>query len=300
MEGDEAMAFKPEYEAWLKGLPPETEKIMRELATKDPEMENSFLRQADYNKFMNEGKVKIETAEKKYSDIKTWETENRPKHDRLMEEHRVLTERNTQLEEDIKKAAAAANAEPGAEGHVTPAALMLQVEERVKSMGYVSQKDLSRIIVEEADKIATAKAEALREDFFKKTWPQAVAWNNGMVRAQFAYRDEFGKPLPEDDFAKFMTDHKIADPTVAYQQFTAADRENKRIEAEVTKRLEAERSKANLPGVSSSNPGSEVGPLQLRIARPDANDPLFKQTGEIGDNSAAMAAAAELRAEGKV
>jgi hypothetical protein len=39
--------------------------------------------------------------------------------------------------------------------------------------------------------------------------------------------------------------------------------------------------------------------LQMRFNAKDKNDPLFGATVELGDNSAAAAAAAELHAEGK-
>jgi hypothetical protein len=119
-----------------------------------------------------------------------------------------------------------------------------------------------------------------------------------MVKAIIRYEKETGKPLDEAKFGEFMQTNKITDPNKAYEMFTEPERREKQINDEVAKRVADEMTKRNVPGVTGSDfAPSEKGHLQLRI---EGAESAYKipEGAELGDRTAAVISAKELRAEG--
>jgi hypothetical protein len=265
------------------------------------------LRQEDYDKNFNKIKEEriaeaamIEGYKKKQKEYDDWAARNIPKHEELLKNFGELETKYKALEEE--KAAlvsAAAAGGGGGEKVVNEAELLSRVNAEITKKGYVSASDLPKIVEEQAKKMVTAEATTLRDNFYKVDLPGAITFMTAMNDIQFNYRNEFKESFDSKAFAKFMVDEKIEDPTKAYDRFVADKRavvEREKIKAETKLEVEKEfASKYNLPG-SGAPPAPELGPLQMRKL---GKTPDLPAETEIGDNRAAYAAAAELRADGK-
>lgn len=292
------MALTKELEvliAELEKVDPAGAKEQAALLEKFPQLQTAVkdgvLRQSDYDRFMNEGKGKIAKAEQYAGEWKTWSETNVPKHKKLVEDYTTLEQRNKELQAQVEAAAAAARTNGDGEGTVSEAELMSKVEARLAKLGPVTKEEVGQIVIQEAGKLLQTE----RDNFFKTTFPMATEFMMNAVDARIDYEKEFGKPLDRKAFADFMTEKKISDPKEAYQQFVQPQRTEKEIQRRVQEERDKDKSRAGVPGTSSSAP--EMGPLQIKIS---AKDPLAGKDVEVGDNQAAYAAAAELRAEGKV
>jgi hypothetical protein len=154
------------------------------------------------------------------------------------------------------------------------------------------------------DSATEKRMEGARKDFYEKEIPRNLAFVTSMTNAQNRYFRETGKDLDTAEFSKFMVDNGISDPAKAYDRFMEPVNREKDIEARAKKMADEkveEWKKANpASGIPGSTGPQGTGHLQIRMKDPSAHDQLFKQDVELGDNQAAMAAAAELRTEGKV
>lgn len=293
------MALAAELENLVKELEkidPVAAKEQRALLEKHESLQKPLkegvLRQNDYDRFMNDNKRKVETFDQTISDWK----KAKSIHDQLLEDHRVLQEKATKLEADLQlKVAATAAAATGEDGlpKIDEQKLAQAVRDRIGS-DYVSKADLDRIVKEESGK----QYDAAKKEFFEKTFPEAANWISSMVDAQFSYHEEFGKRLDKAEFAKFLKENGIADPMKGYEKFVENARTEKKIEAEVEKRLAEKRKQDNLtefPG-SSGSP-QPMGALQIRLKNRTEGDPLIPKDVELGDGSLANIAAQELRKE---
>jgi hypothetical protein len=173
---------------------------------------------------------------------------------------------------------------------VDEAKLLAKVNEEVGKRGYLSRDEVMKIATEEAAKLAKAE----RDSFFKDTLPNVLESNQKMMDFNYEHRQEFGKVFDRKAFSKFITDNKLEDLDKAYGMFVSEARTEKKITEETEKRVKDELSKRNFPGsgAAPSSP-SELGPVQIRRAGKDGLPP------EATISEAAMAAAAEMRTEGK-
>jgi hypothetical protein len=262
------------------------------------EVKDGRLRQSDYDRFLNENKQRLKYAD----DMKKWADTNVPKHEKLTKDFADLEALNRDLEtkvtdyrDQLAKAAAG--------GDVDEATLSARIETRVKELGYVPKAEMEAIIRQEAGKLADEKVktevEARTNTFLTQTWPAVQAINQAVIMKSFSHMKEFGEPLNDDDvtaISKIMTERNLQDPRKAYDIWIEPKRTAKTIEAEVEKRVQAKLSEsAGFPGVSGQ-PMMELGPVQLKHA---GKIPELPEGTKLGDNAAAMAAAAELRSESK-
>jgi hypothetical protein len=261
------------------------------------------LRQSDYDRQMNESKKAVEEAVARAKRWQDWADENKPKHETLLTQWKATRERNEAIEKELKEAneklaKAGTGGGAGGEDVISKQELEQAVEQRLAGRNYVSKEELANIVKQETDKIADARTEAFTKEFNTKTMPSMLHWVQQGVQLQFRHRDEFGQPLDEQKFAKFMVDSKIDDQNRAYEQYTAEARKEKETKAlrdEIEKDV---RSKLNLPGTGAS-PTPELGAVEaMRQGRKDAPPNLDSMVP--GTGALAAAAAAELRQEGKV
>jgi hypothetical protein len=295
------MALKPELEALLKVMDPADAEVQRKIFEKHPQLGDGWLRQADYDRSMNENKTKLQTADK----WKEWADRNVVEVDgkhmsrdavTLRAELEAAERTKAELERKVAESVVAHGGDAADVEKVTAAVL-------AKIGGEPASKtEIARLVGEETTKAVSAGLKAAQTEFFEKTFAPSVNWMTGMTQVQYDYRDEFGKNLPRADFAKFMKDNNLSDPTLAFEQFVAPDREKKRIAEAADKlyqdRVKEEEKKGTFPG--SSGAPTPVGGLQLRLNKKADDDPLFGKTVELGDGSVAAAAAADLRNEGKI
>lgn len=292
------MPLTSELESLIKELEkadPAAAKAQRELLEKHEALQKTIqggvLRQSDYDRKMNEVKGKVD----KYDETMDWYNKNKPKHDQLLTDYNALQFKAAQLEADLKlktAAAASTNNDDPNNPKIDADKLAAAVRERIGS-DYASKAEMSRIVAEESVKAS----EEARKQFFEVTFPQSALWISGLVDAQFAYRDEFGKSLPRDEFAKFLKENQIVDPMKGYEKFVETLRTEKKITEETEKRVNEELRKrgnvAEFPG-SSGSP-QPMGALQVRLAKREEGDPLIPKDAELGDGSLAALAAADLR-----
>lgn len=286
------MALNAALEELLKTLPVDVQAQQRAILEKHPALGEGWLRQQDYSQKLNE----ISDRKKVYDEHDEWYKRNRPIYDQLRTDYQSSQERITALEAEVQAkatelaAARAAGGEGGGDPQAVAKAVMDSLQGKIPT-----QSELSKMIEDMTKK----QADAAREAFFKNDVPSVLAFQTAMNDVQWRYRDEFGKSMDRIEFAKFMKDNALADPIDAYDKYTAKAREERKL-AEARAEGKAEgRKEATAEFVPGSTGPQSPGHLQLRISEKKAGDPLFAQDIELGDTSAANAAAAELRAEGK-
>jgi hypothetical protein len=245
--------------------------------------------------------VKYQDSAKKWND---WAAANVPKHNDLIKNFDELKVKHQELEEKWKIAEVAA-AKAGDGMPVDTTELLKRVDEVISARGYVNKAEMQKIYDEEAKKMinetVTAQASQMRDNFYKTDIPNFMSFMTTMNDLQFRHRDEFKENLDPKAFSKFMVDEKIEDPAKAYERFTSEKRsanEKVKMEAEIRDKVEKDwASKHNLPG-SGASPSPELGPVQLARMNKISHIPANAEAGD--SHELAYAAAAELRAEGKI
>jgi hypothetical protein len=294
------MALNPALEELLKKLPKEAADQQRKILEAHPELGEGWMRQADYDRSMNEGKEKITAAEQERDKWKGWADRNVPK---IEEQNKQWDAREAELKTLRDKVAAASSAAAAAAGGNGGGGdhsdIEAKVLDRVQKLGYATSTDIAKIAAEEAQK----KVSEQLEQFNKTTGPGYIEFTLTAQDLQLQHFKEFGELLPRAELAKFMNEHKLNDPQQGYKQWieprrkqVAEEASKAAIKAEVDRQVAAELAKRNTPGSPMGTP-LEMGPLNLRISKTDA---LGDKEVSLGDGQAAAAAAAELRSEGRV
>lgn len=295
------MALHADLEALLGAMSPEDAKAQRTIFEKTPALADGYLRQADYDRQMNASKEKVRVAEESATTWKKWGEENYPKHQTMMKDYKEMETKVSTLEHQVKTAAATG-------GDMTPeqiAELELNVVKKIGESGYMTKEQIDAAIKTEGAKVAAETIKPIADQFLGNTWPAAMEVTNQTIEVSFAHQAEFGKPLTRDDrikISKLMTEKGFTTVTDAYDAYVSADREAVKIakakgEGKAEGVEEGKKSVTpSVPGVTTA--GQELGHLQFSMVE-RAKTAQANNSGEIGDNSAAAAAAAELRAEGK-
>ncbi len=292
------MALKPEIEALLATIQDEAVRNQQRKFLEDhKEFQEGYLRQSDYDRKMNEVKTDrqkeqeaLQAARDSAAKWQKWADDNMPRHTQLMDEYKKLTEKNKELETAVAAAAAAGGGGGnGGGGEVDEAKLLAKVQDEISKRGYVSRDDVTKIAVEEARKLAKEE----RDAFLKDTLPATIEWNQKMMDFNWDHRQEFNEPFDRKAFSKFVSEKKLEDLDEAYKMFVGDKRMEKKIKEETDKRVKDEMSKRNFPGSGPAPGPAEMGPVQTRRAGKDGLPP------EATITEAAMAAAAELRSEGR-
>jgi hypothetical protein len=289
------MALSKAMEEMLATITDEADrKVLQEKFEKYEPIQKRFegnLRQEDYDKKMNESKKTVETLESTAKKWQEWADRNVPKHENLLKSYEEEQKKRQAVEEEVAKLKAGSGGS-GGNGNVTvdEKELMKKVNEEVEKRGYVSKTDMEAIVKAEAVKLAEEKTKELTET----TLPAWANFNAQVTDAQLQYRDEFGKHLDRKAFIKYINDEKIPDVPKAYERFVEADRAKIK-EAKMREDIEKDvRSKLSIPGTGAV-PTPEMGAMQLMLDR-NKGVKVPDMPAELG----AAAAAAELRAEGKV
>lgn len=295
----------------LEKVDPAAGKAQRELLEKYPSLqkptEEQRLRQSDYDKKLNENKKEIEYGRT----MKDWADKNVPKFDEMKTERDTALAAQKKADEALAKAqkelAAKVDSAAAAAG-VDPEKLAAAVKDKIGGE-YVPKSELAGLIKAEANKMVEDGLKAATDKFYGQDVPRLSGLNAALTEGMNRFHDEFKEHLDPEAYVahlaasadKYMTDGKF-DRKKAYEAFVVQKRSEVSragdIEKEAQKRadkiLEERGMGAGFPGTSGP-----PGPLQMRFNAKDKNDPLFGVTVELGDNSAAAAAAAELHAEGK-
>lgn len=297
------MALTQELEDLLKeveAVDPAGAKEQRAILEKFPALQKvtqeQRLRQSDYSKKQEE----LTEKRKGYEEHENWFKEAKPAFDlRTKERDDALAENaklKTEQDKKIKEAVAAATAAAGGDPNNAMTAEKITEAVIAKLGDGASSTKIAEVVAAEVKKFGETQSKV----FFEQTFPKATKWSAEYTNAQLLYFKETNDVLDNEKFAKFMADHKIESPAKALEEFMKPERETKRIEKLANERAEKilqERSQEGVPG--SSGPPTPPGPMQIRLHKKDPNDALFSGKGDLGDNSAAAAAAAELNAEGK-
>jgi Tfp pilus assembly major pilin PilA len=268
-------------------------KSAQQLFEKYEPLRGGVLRQADYDRLMNEAKQKIADGDIKVKKYEDWYNKNLTRHEELLKMNGDLETENgslkKQVEDAVKKAAA------GGSGDGQP----VDQEAIVQSvMAKLGGKPVTQAELKEAAKATVNEfAQTLQKDFFEKTFPQATRWQSRFLDAKLSYHDEFKKRLDDETFMKFMTDNKIEDPTEGYNRFVAADRQKIQVEKEVERRLAEEKAK-HPAGTSGSEASVDINsPIVSILSKPIPGS--VPEGARPGDGSAALRAAEAMRNEGK-
>lgn len=298
------MALTAELEDLIKELEavdPAGAKEQRALLERYPTLQKTTqeqrLRQSDYSKKQEE----LTEKRKGYDEHEAWFKEAKPafdartkeRDDALAENTKLKTEQDKKIKEAVAAATAAAGGDPS-----NPMTADKITEAVIAKLGeqIVSPAKLAELVSAEAKK----QTDEARKQFFGETVPQSLKFQSEFTDAQLRFFKETGDILDREKFAKFITERNYTSPEKAFEEFMKPERQKKEIDKLAEERYQAllkERSMEGVPG--SSGPPTPPGPMQIRLHKKDPNDALFSGRGDLGDNSAAAAAAAELNAEGK-
>ena len=268
------------------------------------ERNEGYLRQSDYDRQLNAHKVELEAGREAVKNIGTWQkwyNDNKDIPAGLNAKIAEVSALHTQAEEEAKKLREQL-ATRGEE--VDQAQVNAIIEQRIAKLpGTPTVEDMRKIVTEEM----TKAVEAERKAFFDQTVPAVTLMTAHVTQAQLKHFKEHGAYLSDEDFTKIsgiMKDQSISDPLKAYEIFAAPLNKAKETEAlrvQITKEVQDKvakeaAEKGGVPG-SGATPPATKGPLEIFIGA------TSKAAGELPPNAgmreAAMAGAAELRAEGK-
>jgi len=297
------MALSTELEALLAELEKvdpagaeEQRTILEKHAGFQKPMQEALLRQSDYDRKMNENKAAVEDGKK----MREWAKTNVPIHEQLRKDYEASQAEIEKLKAEVEAKSIAAAAAAGgnqADADKITAAVKAAIKD---AGGMPTSTELAKMIEDATEK----RMEGARKDFYEKEIPRNLAFVTAMTNAQNRYFRETGKDMDPAEFSKFMVDNGITDPAKAYDRFMEPVNRQKAIDEEVKKQVAAKedelKKQYGAAGIPGSTSAQGMGHLQIRVTEKKPNDPLFSQDIELGDNAAAMAAAAELRSEGKV
>lgn len=282
----------------------EDKTVFENLLQKHPkaarEIVDRGMRQSDYDKKMNLSKSEVEAAKKRAQEMQEWYDRNEPLHKKALNDLTSLEEQRKALEEKYNKQAeefAALAASKGGEG-VDEVALAAAIKTQVEKFGYVTQEEFNKIKTDELQKqveaSADAKIAAAEKKLFTETMPGMVMFAMDMGDIAIEHRQEFSERLDRKAFSTFMEENKFQDANKAYSAFVADRRNEKKFNERVAEEVKQKMSgmQVNGNGYSGDTPGiMERGVLQQKV------DEANKTASST--SAAAMAAAAELRTEGK-
>jgi len=301
-------------EEYLKSLPAETQQALRPLCEANPGLGEGWLRQADYDRMMDEGKIAKKEADEATKKARDWYDENKPKYDAALTELETYKTRVTGLETENKTLQDRVNKAVSGTGEEMTQAQMDQLKanimEEVGKRGFVSQAELDKIALQKSEeltkKLVADQYKEARDKFFKEDFPASVQFTTEMVDIMADHREEFKEKLDREKFAKFMQDNQLVNPRQAYEQYVGERRLQTKIENARKEGLEEgkkEALKAQIPGSGAVPGAGEMGHLQLRLTTPPSNGeakPVIPPDVEVGTGQLAAMAAQELRQEGKV
>jgi Zn-finger nucleic acid-binding protein len=277
----------------FENLLTKNEKFARELV-------DGRLRQQDYDKKMNLSKEEVKKAKDDEKRMRDWYEENEPIHKDALEKVRLEREEKEKFKKDAEEKAAEVARLMEARGeNVDQAALETYLKTEVAKYGFMTKAEMESASKEFIAKEAEAKANELiqkaRTDWMSTSVPAMTHFAMDMSEIAYDHRSEFGEHLDRGALSKFMEENKFTEPKKAYDAFVRDRRDEKkftqRLDEEVKKRM----SGMGVPG-ATDYPGMgvmEKGALQQDVEKRQA-------TVSGLDPAAAMAAARELREEGKV
>jgi hypothetical protein len=311
------MALSAELEALISELEkvdPAGAKDQRALLEKYPSLQKATqeqrLRQSDYDKRLNEMKSQVEYGKT----MKNWADENVPKFEQMKKEREEALAAKEKLEADLQKKIEEATKSAAAASGVDPDKLADAV--RLKIGGdFVSKSELAKITSDEMKKMVEGEVAGARKTFYDVDVPKMAGLNSALTEAQLRFANEFkGEYLDAEAYVAFVA--KVGDQFFdkekgkfdrqkAYDEFVRVKRAEVSSQAEIEKRAQARADEIlKARGIDGGFPGTSgiptgPGPLQMRFNAKAKEDPLFGAPVELGDGSAAAAAAAELHGEGK-
>jgi multidrug efflux pump subunit AcrA (membrane-fusion protein) len=260
-----------ELEEVLKEYSPANQEKIRPIWEADTDLQKKLVEQVraqtDYSRTIQEAKANDAKAKALYASNQEWFRTNADTLDRLEAENASFKTKIAELEK----------ARTGAEG--APSADLAKIDTALADM----RKQL-------AD---TQKALKDSQDEIGKRFDAGGMWLMEVEAQAEVYRHEFGRSLDRTAFTKYMNENGITDPKKAMESFAKDDRDAKwkeEFKKETRAELEKEIGAKNVPYATGA-PFNEKGPLQYYMERP--------ATGPQNTKEGAVAAAAELAAEGK-
>ncbi len=283
-------------------------KFLDNLVAKIPELKGGGLRQADYNREMNElGKRKKEYDDAVAYNTKmtAWADTNVPIFEELVKQGAVAEdgtplwptekERLAKELEDARKAVVA-----GAD--MDPAELDKRVREIVKAAGGATLEEQKALFASEATKMAeelvNKKYEGWKKDFDEKTIPYTAGFSAQMSLAAHKYERETGEDFTiekQKELYALMAKEQDFDPRTAMATFMKPTIEKKNMEAEIERRAnEKVRAMRSMPGGGDED---FIPPTNGAPAVKGAVQRLLEESNEPGDLETAVFAAGRKAAQ---
>jgi len=260
------------------------EQLSKSLGDLPDDFQGGWLRQSDYDRLMNEGKSKLETADKWI----TWEKEARPRHEQMQKD---LTAKEVEIADLKAKVASGvftpreedAMAKEIGELKTTIVGLQGEMKKTIEGSGFIKQTDLdnaySRLAGFMGEQVLTLQ-DLNRQH--RATFDKELSKADSEALFTFANdkTKELGHPISLEQAYKMKYE---ADYQKVWEEKKTA---------EITKDVQ---SRLNTPVPGGGAP-PEKGPLQIRMEQTTGKDLV---PGNDSLVEAKAKAAAALRAEGK-
>lgn len=290
------MALSEALEELLGTMSEEDRVAYRQMLDKYPGVKESHLRQSDYSRQNSELQREREAfkaeTEQDRKQIAEWYTWHEKQAEREGERERAVEAAKAEAE-TLRKQIAESTSRQGNGTVVDQTQIRGEVEQALAGRKFITGDEVERAVAAALAKQA--------EPFMKQVGDRLngqAEFNRRWTRAEIQHQNEFGKPLDDDAFMKYMAEKKHSDPLVGYDQFVAKerrDREMNKIREDIRKEVEAEYSAKHIPG-SGAVPESEMSPIELMQRGKLPQD----ITAPMGSSASAQLLADELRKMGKV
>ncbi len=279
-------------------------KLLKTMEDAPDDLQAGWLRQADYDRKMNEGKEELKTKEEELTKKETEVNDRSVKWSKWKEDaekvvkdnvsaregmETKLTERDekiTELEDKIRSG----NFEAGEEGEMLKELTGLRAE--VKELKTVASNG-DAFTQEEAEKMLLEGGNRLAGNIYDNVFL--------LMDLNQSHNTEFKEALDRDAFIKYATERKMVgsqeDFKNAYDLYVSDKRVDAKIEAARKDERQKIESKQQFPLDNDGASSMGKGPVETRLEQ------LGKEAdggSALTTKQAAMAAAAELRKEGKV
>jgi hypothetical protein len=283
------MALLPEVEAVLKDYSEADQKVLRPLYEANPALQakvkEQMMGQSEVSRKFQEAAAKAKDADKRKAEADALYGKNMDWFRDSEADVTGLETENKRLKAEVETLKAATTAAAGARSEAAaagaPPAEMAKIDADVKALRQAL--DETRKLLDESEKKVATRFDAGGMFLVKVN---DIAQKH--VRT-------FNEPFSQEEFIKYMTENKLADPAEAYKVMTAEKAQKKwetEKEAEIRKKIEAENAaRSPVPYMTGQSPLMEQGPMQ-RYLTPDDKAPKTMR-------EAVAQAAAELRSEGK-
>jgi molybdopterin converting factor small subunit len=304
------MPLRPELKEFIEKTEGMTDayrkQLLKTMENAPDALQAGWLRQADYDRTMNEGKEELKTQgeelkakedalEQKTGEWNKWKgdadkivSENVTRADGLQKSLAERDEKIVELQDKIR----AGDFSEGSEGEMLKEVTILRNE--IKDLRTAAANGEGRFTKDQAEKMLLEGGNRLAGNIYDNIFL--------LMDLNQSHNEEFKEGLNREEFIKFATDRRMLGTQEEFRTAYDLYVQDKRVEAKIETARADERqkieSKIQFPLDNDGGQSIGKGPVETRLGQ--MNREAEGLDSKLTTKQAAAAAAAELRKEGKV